>query len=48
MEKLKKFEQCVAMTQLAIDNDCTIDSARDGVLCAGPLFMLTCTNMADA
>lgn len=48
MEKLKEFEQCVAMTQLAINNDCTIDSARDDVLCAGPLFLLTRTNMADA
>lgn len=48
LEKLKEFEQCVAMMQLAIDNDCTIDSARDDVLCAGPPSMLTCTNMADA
>ena len=48
MEKLKEFEQCVAMTQLAIDNDCTIDSARDDVLSAGPLFRLTSKDMADA
>lgn len=45
MENLKELEQCVATTQLAIDSDCTIDSARDDVLGTGPLFMLTCTNM---
>ena len=48
MENLKEFEQCVAMTQLAIDNDCTIDSARDDMLCAGLLFLLIRTDMADA
>ena len=48
MGKLKEFEQCVAMAQLAIDNDCTIDSARDWLSSAGQLFTLTDTNMADA
>lgn len=45
---MKDFEQCVAITQLALDNDCTIDSADDRVLNAGPLFSIIGTNMLDA
>ena len=40
MEKLKNFEECVAITQLALDKNCTIDGANDRVLAAGPLFAL--------
>ena len=40
MEKLKNFEECVAITQLALDSDCAIDSASHRVPCAGPLFAL--------
>ena len=28
VEKMKNFEECVAITQLSLDNDCTIDSAN--------------------
>ena len=48
MEKWKEFEQCVTITHLPIDSDCTTDSAKDRLLSAGPLFTLTDTNMADA
>ena len=40
LENLKNFEQCVAMTQLAIDNDRTIDSAKPLASAASPLFWL--------
>ena len=47
MEKVKNFEECVAITQLALDNNCTIDSAIHWVICASPLFMLVGSDMAD-
>ena len=47
VEKVKNFEECVAMTQLALDNNCTIDSANPRVICAGPLFSLVWSNGAD-
>lgn len=40
LEKLKSFEQCVAITQLALDNNCTINSAHERVIHANPLFSL--------
>ena len=47
MEKSKNFEECVAITQLALDNNCTMDSANDQILNAGPLFALVGSDMAD-
>ena len=47
MEKLKNFAECVAITQLALDNDCAIDSANDQRLHAGPLFALVGSDEAD-
>ena len=47
VEKLKSFEECVAITQLALDNDCAINSANDRRLDAGPLFALVGTEIAD-
>ena len=47
MEKVKNFEECVAMTQLALDNNCTIDSGNHRVSYASPLFSLVGTDMAD-
>ena len=47
VEKLKSFEECVAITQLALDNNCAIDSADDRRLHAGPLFALVGTDRAD-
>ena len=47
VEKLKSFQECVAITRLALDNDCAIDSANDQKLHAGPLFALVGTDMAD-
>ena len=44
MGKEKSLEECVAMTQLALDNDCAIDSADDRILHAGPLFALVGTD----
>ena len=46
-EKVKKFEECVAITQLALENDCTIDSANHRVIHAGPLFSLVGSERAD-
>ena len=40
MENVKKFEQCVAITQLALNNHCTISRANEQTLNAGPLFTL--------
>lgn len=48
LKKLKSFEQCVAITQLALDNNCTIDSAHEGVISANPLFLLVGLSMRDA
>ena len=47
MEKVKIFEECVAITQLALDNNCTIDSADHRRIGAGPLFSLVGSDMAD-
>ena len=46
-EKMKNFEECVAITQLALDNNCTMDSANDQIRDAGPLFALVGSDMAD-
>lgn len=48
LEKLKSFEQCVAITQLALDNNCTIDSAYEEVKIANPLFWLVTFDVTDA
>ena len=40
IERVKDFEQCVAISKLALDNNCTIDSADDRIPSAGPLFSL--------
>ena len=47
VEKLKNFEECVAITQVVLDNDCTMDSADDRRLHAGPLSALVGTDRAD-
>ncbi len=36
---MQNFEHCLAITQLALDNDCVFDGADDG-LAAGPLFSI--------
>ena len=47
MEKVKNFENCVAITQLALDNNCTIDSGNERQLHAGPLFALVGSDSAN-
>ena len=35
-----KFDECVAMTQLALDNDCNIYDANKEIVSSGPLFSI--------
>ena len=46
-EILKNFEECVAITRLALDNGCAIDSGNDERSHAGPLFALVGADEAD-
>lgn len=48
LETVNVFYECGEVTQLALDNDCRIDSADDLILCDGPNFSVIGTNMADA
>ena len=48
VESLRSFTQCVAMTQIALENGCTIDSAYNRTLAASPLFNIVGQNMEEA
>ena len=47
MEKMKNLRECIAITQLSLDNDCTIHSANHRIIKASPLFSLVRSDWAD-
>ncbi len=47
-EEIRKFEACAAMSQLALDNDCAIDSTDDQNIHANRLFSLIGDTMDEA
>ena len=48
MKEIKKFDQCMAMTQLALDKGCSPDDVKPDNRFAGPMFQMVGHHMGDA
>lgn len=48
LKSFRSFKNCVALTQIALENDCTIDSAYNRSLAASPLFNIVGQPMEEA
>ena len=48
LRSFRSFKHCVALTEIALENDCTIDSAYNRTLAASPLFNIVGQRMEEA